>query len=208
MEFPPLALHAVCRGAAEALPGRSAKSGIFKHPMAGPVMIDDGGIVGDRVMNRKHHGGPDQALLIDGLEARHELEERLGHALPPGTVGENLVIAGLDTRIVAVGDRFRIGTLLIEATAPRMPCSTLALRLGDPTIVKRYLAVGLPGIYARVLAPGIVSAGDAVVGLPFAGDRVTITELMAAVSGRPTAEDKARYLSLPIASRLVARFSA
>lgn len=208
VENAPLRLVAICRGDAERLGTRKTRTGIFKHPVGGPVMVDHGGIVGDRVMNRTHHGGPDQALLIDGLAALAAVGAAIGHFLAPGTLGENLVIEGLDTQRAAVGDRLRIGALLVELTAPRMPCSTLALRMGDPAVVKRYLQAGLPGLYARVLAPGTITAGDPVTLEPFGGDRMTLAALMQALAGRPAAAEVARILALPVASRVRKRYAA
>ena len=80
----------------------------------------------------------------------------------PGTFGENLTIAGVETAQALIGDRLAIGDVLLEVTSPRIPCVTLAARMGDPGFVKRFRAAERPGFYCRVLQEGFVRAGDAV----------------------------------------------
>lgn len=193
---------AVCIGSAETLPGKSYKTGIFKMPVSGPVQVDAEGLLGDRICNRKHHGGPDQAVYIEGGATLDWWAEHLGRPLAPGTFGENLVISDLDNRDVAVGDRFLIGPLILEATAPRTPCATFSSRMNDPMFVKRYMDAGRPGIYCRVLAPGFVEAGQAARHEFYAGDRVTMPELLAAYGRRLEKSDTARYLATPLAIRI------
>ncbi|MDG3575584.1 MOSC domain-containing protein [Rhizobium sp. YJ-22] len=194
-------ITAVCIGASQKLPGKSYRSGIDKRAVGGPVMIDRLGLVGDKVCNKKHHGGPDQAILIEGEQTLDWWRAELGRDLPPGSFGENLVIAGLENGDVAVGDRFVLGDVVLEATAPRMPCATLAAWLGDPQIVKRFAQVGRPGIYARVIAGGLVEAGMDVALTPYAGERIPIPRMMSAY-GRLTQEERTRMLAAPIAERL------
>ncbi|MDE1995318.1 MAG: MOSC domain-containing protein, partial [Rhizobiaceae bacterium] len=135
---------AVCVGAAEKLPGKSYKTGINKHAVGGAVMIDAEGILGDAICNSDYHGGRDQAVLIEGSLTLAWWESELGYPLQPGTFGENLVIEGLDNRAVAVGDRFVAGDLILEVTSARIPCATLAAKMGDPKFVKRYTKAGRP----------------------------------------------------------------
>lgn len=194
-------ITAVCIGASQKLAGKSYRSGIDKRAIGGPVMIDSLGLVGDKVCNRKHHGGPDQAILIEGERTLDWWRAELGRALPPGSFGENLVIAGLENADIAVGDRFVIGDVVLEATAPRMPCATLAAWMDDPHLVKRFAQVGRPGIYARVIAGGFVEAGMDVALVPHAGERIPIPRMMAAY-GRVSNEERARMLAAPIAERL------
>lgn len=196
-------LLAVCIGEVRPTPGRkSSKTGIFKQPVGGAVMVDREGIVGDRIVNRKHHGGPDQAVYLEGAEDLAWWESELGTALPPGTFGENLVIAGIANRDIAVGDRFEIGDVLLEITSARIPCATFALRMADPKFVKRYTRAARPGAYARVLKPGTLSAGDPVRYIPYAGHRLTLPELMRTYGHRLEGEERTKYLSAPIHYKL------
>ncbi|MGR9170091.1 MOSC domain-containing protein [Rhizobium sp. KDH_Rht_773_N] len=193
---------AVCRGSAERLPGKSYRTGIFKHAVAGGVMIDAEGLVGDAICNRKHHGGVDQAVYLEGSASLDWWASQFGHPVEPGTFGENLVIEGLDNRDVAVGDRFMTGEVILEATSCRIPCATFAARMNDPKFVKRYTRAARPGIYCRVISNGIVEAGMPVDHRPFSGARVTMPEMMETFGRRLSAADRSRYLAAPIHYKL------
>ena len=193
---------AVCIGNAERLPGKSYKTGINKHPIGGGVLVDAEGLLGDAICNRKHHGGVDQAVYVEGSLTLNWWSAELGRAIEPGTFGENLVIDGLDNTMVAVGDRFIAGNLVLEVTSARIPCATFAARMGDPLFVKRYTRAGRPGIYCRVIAPVTVKAGERVEWQPFEGARVTMPEMMATFCKRLSSEDRARYLAAPIHYKL------
>jgi len=193
---------AVCRGAAERLPGKSYKTGIFKHAVSGGVMIDTEGLVGDAICNRKHHGGVDQAVYLEGSVSLDWWAKELGHPVEPGTFGENLVIEGLDNRDVAVGDRFMTGELILEVTSCRIPCATFAARMNDPKFVKRYTTAARPGIYCRVRSNGIVEAGMPVDYRPFPDVRVTMPEMMETFGRQLSAVDRKRYLAAPIHHKL------
>jgi MOSC domain-containing protein YiiM len=193
---------AVCVGHAEKLPGKSYKTGINKHPLAGSVMVDAEGLVGDAICNRKHHGGVDQAVYVEGSLTLDWWSAELARTIAPGAFGENIVIDGLDNRLVAVGDRFIAGDLVLEVTSARIPCATFSARMGDPTFVKRYTKAGRPGIYCRVIRGGTATAGEAIEWLPFAGERVTMPEMMATFGRRLSPDDRARYLAAPIHYKL------
>lgn len=196
-------LLAVCIGDARPTPGRKvARTGIFKQPVDHPVMIGREGLAGDRIVNRVHHGGPEQAVYIEGMIDLEWWAAELGRPIPPGTFGENLTIEGLDNRTVAVGDRFGIGDVLLEVTAARIPCATFALRMDDPQFVKRYIGAARPGAYARVLRNGIVRAGDEVRLMPFGGERITMPDMLRTSGQRLAGEKRVRYLAAPIHARL------
>ncbi|WP_221166625.1 MOSC domain-containing protein [Rhizobium sp. NZLR5] len=199
---------AMCIGNPERLAGKSYKTGIFKHAVNGAVMIDAEGLVGDAICNRKHHGGVDQAVYLEGSVCLDWWARELGHPINLGTFGENLVIEGLDNRQVAVGDRFMTGELVLEVTSCRIPCATFAARMNDPKFVKRYTQAGRPGIYCRVIANGIVEAGLPVAYAPFSGARVTMPEMMETFGRQLSVEDRQRYLSAPIHYKLRSMLAA
>ncbi|PZU82621.1 MAG: MOSC domain-containing protein [Shinella sp.] len=192
---------AVCRGTAETLAGLRYKSGINKAPVGGPVMVDAEGIVGDRICNRRHHGGVDQAVYIEGSLTLDWWAKELGRPLPAGTFGENLVIDHLDNSEIAVGDRFYAGDIVLEVTAPRIPCATFAAKMGDPKFVRRYTAALRPGIYCRVIAGGMLEAGEPVTFWPRDGPRVLLPDLMFAIANRPDDATRKRLLEAPLAHR-------
>ncbi|WP_377298586.1 MOSC domain-containing protein [Rhizobium sp. SGZ-381] len=196
-------VSAICLGQAEKLPGKSYKTGINKHSVAGAVLVDENGLVGDAICNRKYHGGPDQAVYVEGSLTLDWWAEALGHPVAPGLFGENLVIGGLDNRDVCAGDRFYLsGGVVLEATSARIPCNTFSAHMGDAKFAKRYMAAGRPGIYCRVFVPGTVSRDEAVTLEAFSGEKVPIVEMMRAFGKRLTPEDRARYLSAPIHTKL------
>jgi MOSC domain-containing protein YiiM len=195
-------LLAVCLGRPEKLPGKSYKTGINKAGVNAAVMIDRLGLVGDAVCNDKHHGGEDQAILLEGSLTLDWWAEQLGRQLPHGSFGENLVVEGLDNRDIAAGDRFHLGDVVLEASCARIPCNTFAAKMGDPTFVKTYARGGRPGIYCRVLQGGLVTPGQPVRIERHEGERVTIAEMLKTYGKKLPAEEKARYLSAPIGSRL------
>jgi MOSC domain-containing protein YiiM len=141
------------------LGGRTMETGIYKHPVAGRVAIARDGVTGDTVADVKHHGGPDQAVYLYSAADATWWAQELSRDIPPGYFGENLTLSEW-WPAPRVGDRVRMGTAEIELTAPRIPCGTLATRVGDPQFVKRFAAAARSGAYARVLTPGEVSAGD------------------------------------------------
>ncbi|WP_117192907.1 MOSC domain-containing protein [Rhizobium terrae] len=194
-------LVAICLGRPEKLPGKSFKTGIYKAPVNSAVMLDHLGLVGDAVCNTRHHGGEDQAVLLEGSLTLDWWAAELGHPLTPGTFGENLIIEGLDNRDVGAGDRFHIGDVVLEASCARSPCNTLAVRMGDPKFLKAYTKAGRPGIYCRVIEPGMIGPGDPVRHETYAGDRVMIADMLAAVGKDLSAAEKARFLAAPIGSR-------
>ncbi|MBX9469768.1 MAG: MOSC domain-containing protein [Rhizobium sp.] len=189
---------AVCLGRPEILPGKKYKSGINKLAVQGPIMVDAEGLVGDAILNRKHHGGVDQAVYIEGSIDLDWWQAELGHDLPYGTFGENLVIEGLESAMLAAGDRLAIGEVLLEVTSARMPCATFAAKMDDPTIVKRYTRAARPGAYARVIQGGMIEAGQPVEFTPWSGDRVTMREMMATFGRKLSETDRARYLAASV----------
>ncbi len=137
---------------------RETVTGIYKEPIATAVDVGVAGIADDTIGDPVHHGGPDQALYLFSAEDAAWWSQRLARAIPPGFFGENLTLDRFWPE-PRVGDRLQIAGLQLEITFPRIPCATLAARVGDPTFVKAYVAANRPGLYARVLRPGLLRAG-------------------------------------------------
>ena len=144
--------------------GKPDTTGLYKKPVQGRVEIRRDGLAGDGVHRHRAMGWLDQAVYA--LDEKHSLywAETLGmDPFPHGHLGENLSVRGLDETEVRVGDLFRIGGVLLRATAPRAPCYKLADRLNQgPEFPDRFLRTGRTGIYFRVLEEGDVGAGDAI----------------------------------------------
>ena len=138
-------------------------SGIVKAPVAGPVAVGATNLAGDGQADLSVHGGLDKAVYAYPHEHYGAWARELGRDdLAPGHFGENLTLEGLLEDEARIGDVFLMGTALLEVSQPRVPCFKLAIRMGDPAFAKPFLRSGRTGFYLRVLAEGVVRAGDPV----------------------------------------------
>lgn len=157
-----ITVDAICSGAPATLPSGST-SAICKQPLEGLVTIGERGIESDTQVDRKHHGYPEMALHHYPQENYAWLRHHFG-ALPrlngPGSMGENISTSGLTEHDVLIGDRFRLGSALIEVSQPRQPCSTIEQHLQAKGIVKAIVACGRSGWFYRVIETGSAQAGD------------------------------------------------
>jgi MOSC domain-containing protein YiiM len=180
----------------------SGKTGIFKMPASGPVAITRDGLAGDTICDTENHGGDDQAIYAYGSADYDWWAESMGREFAPGTFGENLTISALESASMRIGDRLIIRGVVLEVTAPRIPCVTLATRMGDPAFVKRFRAAERPGLYCRVIQPGVVQAGDSVHLELYRGETVTVLEMFRFFyESNPSAAALVRQLAAPIAIR-------
>lgn len=152
----------------EAWAGYVRRTAIDKHPVDGPVRVGELGLNGDEIADTKHHGGTYQAVYAFAREDLDHWAGQLGRPIPPGLFGENLTTVGIDVNEALMGERWRIGTVLLEVVSVRTPCSVFKNWLGvsgydDARWVRRFAAAGRPGPYLRVLEPGTLAAGDALV---------------------------------------------
>ena len=178
-------------GARGGIRRRGGETAIDKRPVATVQVRDPGpkrgglgsGVVGDDVVSRKHHGGSRQAVYA---VAREELDwwgSSLGRDLADGMFGENLTTTGVDVDGAVVGERWRVGSALLEVTGPRIPCATFAAWMGERGWVRRFTERGRTGAYLAVVDPGVVSAGDAVEVLDRPGHGITVPEVFRAFTG-------------------------
>jgi MOSC domain-containing protein YiiM len=126
------------------------------------------GFVGDRQRDLRHHGGPDRAVCLYSLEALQALQAE-GHPIYPGAIGENLTLSGVDWLSLAPGVRLRLGPQVeLELTSYTVPCGNLIPYFidGEFKRVSQKLHPGWSRLYARVLAPGVLTVGDPVLQLP------------------------------------------
>lgn len=137
-------------------------TGIFKNPVGESAHITKLGVAGDTIADKTVHGGPDQAIYLYHQEDYDWWSHELGKPIASGTFGENLTLSGLDEIAWVIGDRLKIGDLILEITAPRTPCFKLAVRMGDNRFLKQFVQAARPGAYARVIAEGTVKVGDVV----------------------------------------------
>ncbi|HEX6619346.1 MAG TPA: MOSC domain-containing protein [Solirubrobacteraceae bacterium] len=153
----------VGRAAPLAVGGRVVASGIVKRAATGPVAVGALGVEGDEQADRVNHGGPYKAVYAYAREDAAFWEAELGRPIEPATFGENLTLAGVDVTGARIGERWRIGSVQLLVSGPRVPCSKLGARMGDRLFPRRFVAAGRPGAYLSVPTPGTLQAGDEVV---------------------------------------------
>jgi MOSC domain-containing protein YiiM len=175
--------------------GRVVTTAIWKRPVTGRVAVRGVNLDGDGQADRSVHGGVDKAVYAYAREDYEWWSAELGtEALEPGTFGENLTVSGIALNAAEVGERWRVGSALLEVSEPRFPCFKLGIRMGDPKFLKRFAAARRPGTYLRIIEEGELGAADPieVVGRPghgvtiglfaeaYLGDRSLLLDLLAA----------------------------
>jgi ferredoxin-NADP reductase/MOSC domain-containing protein YiiM/ferredoxin len=159
--------------------GKTVHTGIWKTSAAGPRMARVLNLDGDGQGDLAGHGGEQRAVLVYQVESLAYWYEYLGRegsrsrsGLGPegagggfgfGSFGENFTVEGLADDEVCIGDRYRIGEAEFEVTQPRVTCYRLGMRLDTPTLPSLLVEHGRPGFYLRVLAEGMVQAGDEII---------------------------------------------
>lgn len=160
--YPVLALLAA---KARFYPAFNEPSAIAKQPLQGRVTITREGILGDEQADRRYHGGPDKALHHYAFDHHASWAQSWGEALPlgqPGGFGENIATTGLVEEQVLLGDRFRLGTALIEVSHGRQPCFKLNHRFNRASVVAEIVKTGRCGWYYRVIEEGHCEVGAGV----------------------------------------------
>ncbi|HRV95027.1 MAG TPA: MOSC domain-containing protein [Anaerolineae bacterium] len=158
--------------------GQKVTTGIFKEPVAGPVMVRMLNLDGDKQADLSVHGGVDKAVYAYPTEHYDYWHGELPDMnLPWGMFGENLTIEGLVEAEVNIGDHFRLGSAELVATQPRLPCFKLGLKFGRDDMVKRFLASRRTGVYFKVVREGQIQIGDELELLRRDGTEVTIADI-------------------------------
>ena len=138
------------------------RSAIFKAPVEHPLWLAKEGLAGDEVGDRRHHGGPEQAVLAYA-EAHYADWAAEGFTDERGAFGENLLVEGLSDQTACIGDVFELGEARLQVSCPRIPCGTLVRRHGRQDVLHRVFEAGRGGWYFRVLREGFVQAGQPLV---------------------------------------------
>ena len=137
-------------------------SAIAKQPVSGAVRIGWLGLAGDSVADPLHHGGWDKAIHLYPQDHYGWWRERKpGHPLleKPGAFGENIASRGMTEEEVCLGDRFSLGSAVVEVSHGRQPCWKLDHRFGARDVMATIVKTARCGIYFRVLREGEAEAG-------------------------------------------------
>ncbi len=160
----------------------SGLTAIDKRPLPDRVAVATLGVAGDAQVHGEH-GGIDKAVYAYAHEDAMWWETELGRELRPGAFGENLTTEGLDVTGAVIGERWRIGSTVLEVAEPRIPCRVFAGFWDVPDLMKRFTARGWPGAYLRVVTEGELSAGDSIEIVERPGHGVTLGETFRARTG-------------------------
>jgi MOSC domain-containing protein YiiM/ferredoxin-NADP reductase len=160
--------------------GRTVHTGIWKDPVAGRCRVGRLNLEGDGQGDLAGHGGEQRAVFVYQIESySHWMEQLKRTDFVHGQFGENFTITGLPDNLVCIGDRYQIGTALFEVTQPRVTCYRVAIRMNEPRMPALLTSSGRPGFYFRVLREGDVGAGDDIVKVGEARERMTVAEINA-----------------------------
>jgi MOSC domain-containing protein YiiM len=196
-------IEAVCTGTARPFHGAEL-SAFAKRPREGLVQVLEEGLAPDEQADRRVHGGPEMALHLYPLDHHDWWRGAIGdHPLldEPGGFASNLALRGLTEEHVHIGDRFQLGTALIEVSRPRAPCWKIEHRFGAKGMVAKIIESGRCGWYFRVIETGEVEAGDSLERIALGEGGWSIARVFRAlVAGKASAQDYADLAALPALS--------
>ena len=171
--------------------GRIVHTGIWKNPVHGRCRVGRLNLDGDGQGDLGGHGGERRAAFVYQIESYRYWQEQLNRTdLVHGQFGENFTIEGLPDDTVCIGDRFQIGSALFEVTQPRVTCYRVGIRTNEPRMPALLTSSGRPGFYFRVLREGMVGAGDEIVKVGEANERMTVAEINALLYSPNHARDR------------------
>jgi MOSC domain-containing protein YiiM len=178
--------------------GTIVRTGIWKMPIGDrAVPVRGVNLAGDDQADRRVHGGSDKAVYAYAEEDYRYWADEEGVRTQPGLFGENLTVRGLELRNAVVGERWRIGTTLLEVAQPRLPCFKLGIRMGDPDFPRRFLAAARLGAYFRIIEEGELRAGDAIGVVDRPDHGITLGHMVEAMRDRARAAALLRAPRLP-----------
>jgi MOSC domain-containing protein YiiM/ferredoxin-NADP reductase len=159
---------------------RIVHTAIWKNPVRGRCRAGRLNLDGDGQGDLAGHGGEQRAVFVYQIESYRYWQEQLKRTdFVHGQFGENFTIEGLPDDAVCIGDRYQIGSAIFEVTQPRVTCYRVGIRMDEPRMPALLTSSGRPGFYFRVLQEGEVGAGDEIVKVGEADERMTVTEINA-----------------------------
>jgi ferredoxin-NADP reductase/MOSC domain-containing protein YiiM len=171
--------------------GRTVHTGIWKNPVPGRCRVGRLNLDGDGQGDLNGHGGEQRAAFVYQIESYRYWQERLKRTdFAHGQFGENFTVEGLADDSVCIGDRYQIGGALFEVTQPRVTCYRVGIRMNEPRMPALLTSSGRPGFYFRVLQAGEVGAGDEIVKVGEATERMTVAEINALLYSPNHARDR------------------
>ena len=163
--------------------GSQAQTGIDKRPIFGAVRFENEQVFGDVIGDKSAHGGYDQAVYAYAREDADWWEQEIALTIDNGRFGENLTTQGVDVSEAVIGERWKIGSVILEVSQPRIPCRSFAGFWKRPTLIKEFMAAGRPGTYLRIIQEGTITAGDEIEIIHLPSHGITIADVYAAKNG-------------------------
>lgn len=172
---------------------RLGRTSIDRRPVRGRVRAGQLGLEGDQVANTRYHGGPDQAVYAYSREDLDFWADELGADpvdLRDGQFGENLTTTGMDLNAAQIGERWQVGSVLLEVASVRTPCATFKAwqhlnGFDSRRWSRRFVEGGRSGAYLRVLEHGALGAGDEIHVVHRPGHGITVRIMFRALTTQP-----------------------
>jgi MOSC domain-containing protein YiiM len=163
--------------------GSEGRTGIDKRPVNHAVRFENNGVAGDSVIDTKVHGGYDKAVYAYAIEDTLWWQEQIGKPINHGAFGENLTIQGVDINRSIIGERWRIGSTVLEVSEPRIPCRVFAGFWQRPSLIKEFTDAKRSGTYLRIITEGEIKAGDSIEMIYRPEHQITILDIFSAKAG-------------------------
>jgi len=163
--------------------GSEGRTGIDKRSVTGAIEFKNDGVAGDRIIDTNAHGGYHQAVYAYAREDAQWWEREINEEIPAGRFGENLTTEGIDVNAAIIGEQWKIGSVILEVSQPRIPCRVFAGFWKRATLIKDFTQAGRPGTYLRIIQEGSAQAGDLIEVIFKPDHTISISDLFAAKSG-------------------------
>ena len=163
--------------------GSEGRTGIDKEPVSGAIELKDDSVAGDSVIDRKAHGGYDKAVYAYAIEDAKWWEGVIGRELRNGSFGENLTVQGIDLNASLIGERWSVGSVVLEVSEPRIPCRVFAGFWDRPTLIKEFTDAKRSGTYLRIIEAGRISAGDEIKVISKPDHEISVLDIFEAKAG-------------------------
>lgn len=165
--------------------GREEQTGIFKYPVDTPLTLGKNDVIGDTVIDRKHHAGANKACFLFAADQYSYWKHIYPHLeWNWGMFGENLTVLGMDESVMRIGDIYKIGTAVVQVSQPREPCYKLGVRFRDQNIIPLYVNHAFPGTYLRLIEEGVVKNNDTLHLIEQSTNKLTVKQCFEVILAR------------------------
>ena len=165
--------------------GREEQTGIFKYPVDTPLTLGKNDVIGDTVIDRKHHAGANKACFLFAADQYSYWKHIYPHLeWNWGMFGENLTVLGMDESVMRIGDIYKIGTAVVQVSQPREPCYKLGVRFRDQNIIPLYVNHAYPGTYLRLIEEGVVKNNDTLHLIEQSTNKLTVKQCFEVILAR------------------------